>query len=434
MLFDWATMPYFVLVTIFFFAPYFSNVVVGDPVQGQIMWAWIVGTTGVLVACLAPVVGAWVDASGRSKLALGAFSVLFAVSAPLLFFAEPSSPGQISWLLPVIAIASGSVRMCTVVNNAQMVHAAPRPSVGALSGYGMALGSLGGVLVLAAMLTFVIESGDTGSTIAGLDPLGGADPAAHLGERVTGPLSALWYAVFVLPVLIVLRDRPTGRTGLDALGHGLTQLRARLSILPRRRPLLTFLVSSMLYRDGIWAIYAFGGVYAAGVLHLSITQIGIFGILTIVFGAVGGILAARLHASQGARRTVQIGCWSLVAACVVLVTSDSERTLVFLPLPLGGAEAVFYLCGAVVGAASNLVQAASRSLLIEHVEDHEMAQGFGLYAFAGRATSYVGPLLVGVATHITASQQAGLFPIMLMLVLGIVGLGRLDPQARTPAG
>ena len=310
----------------------------------------------------------------------------------------------------------------------------PRRGVGALSGYGMALGSLGGVLVIVAMLVFVIADLETGRTMAGLQPLGGASLDAHFGERLTGPMSALWYAMFVLPVLIVLKDRPTGRTGLSALGHGLGDLRTRLSALPKRRELFVFLVSSMLYRDGIWAIYAFGGVYAVGVLDLSITQIGVFGILTIVFGSIGGILAARLHANQGARRTAEIGCWSLVATCLVLVTTDSAHILVFLPLPAGGgAEIVFYLCGAVVGAASNMVQAASRSLLIEHVEDDEMAQGFGLYAFAGRATSYVGPLLVGVVTQITASQQAGIIPVALMLTLGVVGLHRLKPPAGTPA-
>ena len=103
MLFDWATMPYFVLVTIFFFAPYFSNTVIGDPVRGQVMWAWIVGTAGVIVAVLAPIVGAWIDASGRRKSALFVFSILFVAAAPLLFFAEPNTSGQIVWLFPVIA-------------------------------------------------------------------------------------------------------------------------------------------------------------------------------------------------------------------------------------------------------------------------------------------------------------------------------------------
>ena len=81
---------------------------------------------------------------------------------------------------------------------------------------------------------------------------------------------------------------------------------------------------------------------------------------------------------------------------------------------------VFYVAGCLIGASGAALQAASRTLLVDQVEPARVTEAFGLYALSGKATTFVGPLLVAVATGIFESQRIGVMPVIVLFVAGMI--------------
>ncbi len=195
--FDWAAQPYFTLITTFVFAPYFASFVAPDPAQGQALWGFATAAAGLMIALLSPVLGAIADASGRRKPWIAGFGALLVIGASLMWLGKPGDPSVIPPLLLAYAIASVGVEFATVFNNAMMPTLVPPDRIGRLSGTGWATGYIGGILSLILVLGFLAASPETGRTLFGLAPLFGLDPVSHQGDRITGPLTGIWFIIFV---------------------------------------------------------------------------------------------------------------------------------------------------------------------------------------------------------------------------------------------
>lgn len=422
MLFDWAAQPYHTLIITFIFAPYFAASVAATPTEGQELWGWATGIAGLVIAVLAPIFGAIADASGPRKPWIALFSLFAIIGAGLMYYGAADGLGSVNFILGAFILALVGIEFAAIFTNAMMPTLVPRAEMGKLSGSGWALGYVGGVISLIIVLTLMSADAETGKTLIGLDPILGLDPARHQGDRASAPFSALWYLIFVLPLFIFTPDIARSTTGLR-VGEGLKQLGETLASLPQRQSFFAFLVTSMLYRDGLNALYAFGGIYAAGVLGLTIIQIGIFGILAAVTGAIGAFTGGRLDARFGPRPVVFASCWLLVLACLTVVSTTQDLVLFIVPvdnanLPL----IVFYGAGALIGGAGGSLQAASRTLLIDQVKAGEATKAFGLYALTGRATAFIGPFAIAAVTMATHSQRLGITPIIALLALGAIGL------------
>ena len=274
--FDWAAQPYFTLITTFVFAPYFASFVAPDPAQGQALWGFATAAAGLMIALLSPVLGAIADASGRRKPWIAGFGVLLVIGASLMWFGKPGDPSVIPPLLLAYAIASVGVEFATVFNNAMMPTLVPPDRIGRLSGTGWATGYIGGILSLILVLGFLAANPDTGRTLFGLTPLFGLDPVSHQGDRITGPLTGIWFIIFVLPMFLLTPDYPAKRPMREALREGLSGLKRTLGELPKQKSLATFLLANMIYTDGLVSLFAFGGIYAAGTFGWHTIQIGSF--------------------------------------------------------------------------------------------------------------------------------------------------------------
>ena len=108
----------------------------------------------------------------------------------------------------------------TVFNNAMMPSLVPPERLGRLSGTGWAVGYVGGLVSLVVVLGFLAANPQTGKTLLGFTPLFGLDPALREGDRAAGPLSAIWFIVFVLPLFLFTPDVPRARPLRAAVGHG----------------------------------------------------------------------------------------------------------------------------------------------------------------------------------------------------------------------
>ncbi len=438
-LFDWAAQPFFTLVTTFVFAPFFASALAANAAEGQALWGYATGFGGLCIAILSPVLGAIADKGGARKPWIAGFGAMLVVGCALLWFAVPGASSAVPIAIAGYLIALIGAEFATVFNNSMMPTLVPPEKIGRLSGTGWAMGYLGGLVSLALTLGFLAANPDTGRTLLGLAPVFGLDPATRAGDRASGPLSALWFIVFVLPMFLLTPDWPKAMALGRAVGEGLAELKATLRTLtgPERRPLAIFLLANMIYADALAALFAFGGIYAAGVFGWGTIQIGIFGILLTVTGTLGAFLGGKLDDRIGSRAVITASLLVLMFACIAIMGTD-RTTIIYLwgvepPRPAGGlyagaAEKAYVALGLLIGLVAGPLQAASRSMLVRIAPPDAIGQYFGLFALSGKVTSFAGPLLVAMATQAFDSQRAGLAVLFVMFASGLLVLARMGAR------
>jgi len=440
-LFDWANQPYFTLITTFIFFPYFTSGFISNPVEGQILLGYTLAIAGLLIALLGPVWGALADASGARKPWLLVFSFFFVIACANLWAALPGAPQGPTFIAAMIILASVSIESAIIFYNAILPELTPPERMGRLSGFGWGLGYVGGLFSLFIML-FAFSLPGTGFPFVPDAPWLGIDPALNEAERLSGPFSALWYVVFVIPFFVFVPDRPSTRIGVTgAVGKGLKTLWGTFRHLRQYRNISIFLIARMFYNDGLAALFAFGGVYARGVFGWDVTALALFGIVLLIFSAIGAFLGGLLDDLWGSRTTIKVALGGLILGGVGAASITRSGILFVIATPSGGADAglftslpeqVYLAFSALVGIAAGPVQAASRTFLARLAPRAMVTEFFGLYALSGKATTFAAPLLISWMTALFATQRASLFVILLFLFIGYMLLNRVDPLKKGP--
>ncbi|WP_298915882.1 MFS transporter [uncultured Roseobacter sp.] len=437
--FDWASQPYNTLLLTFIFGPYFAQTataaLVADGMtaeaakaQAQAYWGYGLTAAGIAIALLAPVLGAVADSSGRRLPWIWLFSTLYVIGAAGLWW---TTPADFSVLRALFFFGLGLIGMefATIFTNSYLPELdASKEERGRISGSGWAFGYLGGVIALIVMIGF-FQAGDSGRTMIGLTPLFGLDPATGADTRIVGPLTALWFALFMIPFFLYIRDRPGPQKSPYRLGKGMRDLLQTLKGLPQHPSLLAYLGSSMFYRDALNGLYTFGGIYALGVLNWSIIDIGIFGIVAAISGAV--------FCWVGGRIDRRIGPMPVIVTCCILLILTSGLIISLTPtsvLGIGLADGspvpdiTFFVAGALIGAAGGVLQASSRNMLTHQANPERMTEAFGLYALSGKATSFIAPALIALASDLSGSQRMGITPVAGLFILGLILLAWVKPK------
>ncbi|WP_417598063.1 MFS transporter [Pararhodobacter oceanensis] len=428
--FDWASQPYNTLLITFIFGPYVVSVV-GDGSQAQAIWGYGIAAAGVLLALVAPLLGAVADKSGKRMGFVWFFSLLYVIGAAGLWWSAPAD-FDIVQVMIFFCIGLVGMEFATIFTNAMMPDLAPREELGKLSGTGWAWGYVGGVVALILMLALLAE-GDNGKTLIGMDPLFGLDAETREGTRFVGPFTAMWYILFMLPFFWWVREpkKPDAISVGAAMRGAWPELKTTLQSLPRDRSLFSFLGASMFYRDALNGVYTFGGIYAAGVLEWTVVDVGVFGILAAITGAIFAFLGGKADSRFGPKPVIMFNVMvlTLVALAIVFVS----REMVFgiavdetSSLP----DITFYVLGALIGAAGGSLQAASRTMMVRQGDNEKMTEGFGLYALSGKATAFIAPLLIAVVTDLTDSQQWGILPVAGLFLIGLILLMFVNPEGR----
>lgn len=426
--FDWASQPYNTLLLTFIFGPYITRLM-GDGSAAQAVWGYGIGAVGLIIAIGSPLLGAIADKSGGRMAFVWLFSLMYVLGAWGLWYAAPENFNI--WLI-MLSFGIGLIGMefATTFTNAMMADLGTEEELGRISGSGFAFGYLGGVISLILMLALFAE-GATGKTLIGIAPILGLDPATFEGTRAVGPLTAIWYAVFMIPFFLWVREpKNPNRIGILAAARGAwPELKATLKALPARRSLFAYLTSSMFYRDALNGMYAFGGIYAAGMLGWATTDIGIFGILAAISGVIFSWLGGRADSRFGPKPVIAV-CVLMLTGVAIGVVMVSREAVFGLPVgpdsPLP--DIAFYILGILIGAAGGALQSASRTMMVRQSDPDKLTEAFGLFALAGKATSFIAPLLIGLTTDLSGSQRIGVTPLIALFLIGLVLLFWVKPN------
>jgi UMF1 family MFS transporter len=430
MLFDLAAQPFFTVVITFIFGPYFVSRLTDDPALGQAMWGYTLTVSGIVIALLSPVLGSLADASGARKPWIAGFALIKIAALSALWLAVPGS--SLILAFACIVLASIAAEFSIVFNDSMMPRLVRPEDSGQISNIAWGIGYLGGMIVLIVVVALLAGRPETGLTALGIAPLFGLDPLTGADARITGPLAALWYALFILPMMLFTPDAPKASISAGtAVVEGLRDLKSAIVGLRERRGILRFLIARMIFQDGVNGLLALGGTFAAGMFAWKTLELGLYGILLNVVAIGGCLIASRLDTLLGSKTIIVLSLACLMTATIGIVSTGPGYTLFGL-LPLStedtlglfgtAAEKAYILFGLLIGVAFGPVQASARSYLARSIAPEEAGRYFGLYALSGRATSFLAPASVATLTLLTGSARIGMIALILFLAVGLVVL------------
>lgn len=396
-LYDWASSSYAAVIQTFVFAAYFTQHVAQNPADGTYLWAMTVSASGMVVALCSPIAGAISDQAGHRKRWLAFFTMLCVIVTALLWFVKPSQ-NYIFTALFLIFVGDICVELSYVFYNAMLPSLVDSSRIGRWSGWGWAMGYIGGTVCLVLVL-FVFVS----------DHAPHWWPPDHHNEeqiRAVFPTVAAWLLLFSLPLFLYTQDtsKSPHKSLSQATREGLKQLWQTFRQIRKYKTIARLLLGRMIYIDGLATLFAFGGIYAAGTFHMSQNDIILFGIAMNISAGLGAALFALVDDIIGAKRTILIGLFGLILFGTGILIVDNA--------------ALFWLLSLCMGLFVGPVQASSRSYLARITPQELTNQMFGFFALSGRVTAFFGPLILGWITYATGSQRLGMSALIVFFIIG----------------
>ncbi len=403
-MYDFANSAFTTLIVTFIYAAYFTKAIAPNEIDGTILWSRGVAVSALAVALLSPLLGTMADRGGHRKRYL-LFSTIIAIISSVMLYRP--LPGQIMQALIWFVIGNIAFEIGCVFYNAFLPDIAPPEKIGRISGVGWGLGYVGG---LAAMFLAMV------SLVNPEQPWFGFSREFGQNIRATNLLVAIWFGVFSLPLFLFVKEKsPTVATSSHNERRAvLAELASTFIEVRKYRQVVRLLVARLIYNDGLITIFAFGGIYAAGTFHFTFQEIMYFGIVLNFTAGLGAFIFGFFDDWFGGKITVQVSLIGLIVASLLAVTTDSKT--------------LFWLAGILVGIFSGPNQSASRSLLGRLVPKDMESQFFGFFAFSGKFTAFLGPLLLGLLTELFASQRAGMAIVIVFFIIGGLLLTVVDEQ------
>jgi UMF1 family MFS transporter len=397
-LFDFANSSYTTLIITVAFAVYFRTAVVdAADNRGDQLWGLSNFIAMLLVALASPVFGAVADYSGRKKSFLIGTTLATIAAAALMFFA---GPGDVVLAMGLYIAGTIAFEMGYAFYNAFLPEVSTPATVGRISGWGWAVGYIGGLVCMLACQPLISRPLRTAS--------GALDPSGVEGYRISFLIVAVFYLVFAIPAFLWLRESPPlGRLSGPAayLRAGFGRVRDTLRHLRDYRDTARFILASLFFNDGITTVISFAGIYATTTMGFSNAEmVNLFLVLNLV-AFPGSLVAGYIADWVGARRALiaTLVLWMGVVVTGYLATSKE----VFWAMAAGAALGV------------GSTQAVGRSFMAQITPPSRESEFFGFYVLSGKFGSMFGPLLFGMISHLTGSQRLAIISLLPFFLIGL---------------
>ena len=403
-LYDWANSAFTTLVVTFVYATYFTKAMAPDEVTGTAWWSRAVAVSAILTALISPLLGAAADRSGSRKRFLAISTVISAIATIMLAFVAPGMAYAPVIALTLFVIAEVAFESGNVFYNAFLPTIASSERIGRVSGYGWGLGYVGGLVCLGVALIGFVQPAV---------PWFGMSQLLGWNIRATNLLVAVWFLLFSLPLFFNVPEKRIHGAGIS-FGAALGELKQTFRDIRHYGEIVKFLVARLIFNDGLVTVFAFGGIYAAGTFNMSFSEVILFGVALNVASGLGAFLFGFVDDKIGGKQTI---LWSLAAL--------TFATALAVWAPTRG---WFWVAGILIGIFVGPNQSASRSLMGRFVPEKHQAEFFGFFAFSGKATAFMGPLLLGVMTDAFKTQRAGVATVIIFFIVGGIILATVNER------
>jgi len=395
-LYDFANSAFTTIIITFIFATYFAKEIAPNPILGQSYWGWTVGVTGFLVAIIGPIIGSFADRKKRIIFFTRIFSLLCIFFTALLWFSKPSQ-SYLLYTLIIVGIANLFYELSLIFYNSLLKDISTDKNLGKSSGFGFALGYIGGIIILIISIKLFIDTNNL--------PFGLTKENSQ-NVRAIALLVSVWFFLFSMPFLffVIKENKKKIKKITSSNLKDLKNLiwKGRISTLGK------FLIARMFYADGLNAIIVMGGIFAVGVFNLEIKDLLKLSVLMNITAFIGAFLGGLANDKYGSKIVI-------IFSLIGLIISSSAILFTF-------STSTFFFLAAVNGLFIGPIQSASRVVITSMLNKNNQGKGFGLFATSGKLTSFLGPLLVSTVTFLTASQRLGFSAAIILLLVGLIVL------------
>ncbi|WP_238325850.1 MFS transporter [Bryobacter aggregatus] len=372
----------------------------GISVDPRALWSYLIALSVVLQVLFLPLVGALADYGSRKREMLGALAIAGATATALMFFLEGDNYlfGAALFLLSNLAFGAS-----IVIYNSFLPEIAAPDERDSVSSKGWGIGYLGGGLLLALNLYLFGNAKDFGIS-------------EGMAVRISLCSAGLWWGIFTVPALLGLKNRNIGHTlppGENYLGVGLRQVKKLLREITGYRQALLFLIAFLLYNDGIQTVIALASQFGSDQLQMSMASLT-QAILMVQFVAFFGAMGFNyLSKWLGAKRSIAVSLviWTLTLFYIWL----SVKT-----------EREFFILAFIIGIVMGGSQALSRSLFSQLIPKGREAEYFSLYEISDKGTSWISPLVFGLALQWTGNYRVAILSLILFFIGGLIVLMRVQ--------
>lgn len=410
-LFDWAAQPYFTLIATFLFPPFFVSALAVDQTDGQILWGWTVAIASLSVAILSPVIGHYSDKRRRIKPAFITTIIVAITSSFAIWYCVPGKTQSIYIASVAFIIATIGFEISTSLNNAMLPAIASQNNKEDLAWSGWALGSLSGLVVLFLFLgILVVAPFNIGSNIV-------ITVTADDVVRFVGPFTSVWFAIFCIPIIYQYKDKGDRQDELIESSKKYSE---------NQKYSRGYLFASMLLNDGLTALFAFGTIYAAAVFEWSLSQLLLLAIILTAAGYFGVIIGKLSGKRYGSRAIALFASAAILFAGMFVLGLERNRIFTMDATELNGfllkntSELAFVMLSVIIGGGSAALQSALRVMYLQYVSIKNAGKSFGLFAFSGKATTFIGPVLVALAIDHFQNIKAGMTAVLILIGAGVV--------------
>ena len=391
-LYDFANSAFTTIIITFIFATYFAKQIAPNPVLGQSYWGWTIGITGFLVAIIGPIAGSFADKKNKVVFFIRFFSIMCILFTALLWFSKPSQ-SYLLYTLVIVGIGNFFYELSLIFYNSLLKDISKNKNLGKSSGFGFALGYIGGIVILLISIKLFI---DTNNLPFGLTK----DESENI--RAIALLVSIWFLIFSIPFLFFVIKEKRRKANYSFNFHD-------LKILIWNKKITTlgkFLIARMLYADGLNAIIVMGGIFAVGVFNLEIKDLLKLSIIMNVTAFIGAFIGGIINDRYGSKIVIIFSLIGLIFSSTAILFTFKVSTF-------------FYLAAA-NGLFIGPIQSASRVVITSMLNRNNQGKGFGLFATSGKLTSFLGPLLVSTVTFLTSSQRIGFSAAIVLLLFGLI--------------
>ncbi len=354
---------------------------------------------GLFSALLAPLLGSIADFAGIKRPFLAVFSGL-GILACLFFFFIP----QGSYVMAMAAFVLGGMAIgaAVTINDSQLIDVTEPERYHKISALGYSLGYLGGGVLFALNVAMTLKP-----EFFGLEN-------ATESVRYSFLTVAFWWALFSIPVLLAVPDRPKTVAIPAAVKKGIWEIKSTIADVLKHRNLVLFLLAFSLYIDGVHTVISMAVDYG---LSLGFESSDLISALLLVqfIGFPAALIFGRLGDRWGARKALNLG---ILAYLVITVMASLMQNKVH-----------FFILAGCIGAVQGGIQSLSRSYFALLIPKEKSAEFFGFYNMLGKFASIIGPILMGGVAYLTGSTRLSILSLAALFIAGYYILQKVKDPA-----